>query len=177
MNTHRIPPRTTRRLSYRLLASSLLVLAATLAPELHAQAAATESHAQAAASDASAPSELHLISRRFARATLVGSDGARYGSVGWFSSDLGTLEQHSAAAAERVRVFKRERAVGNALIAVGAAVVAGSLAQYVSGHHFGASDLVSAAYVGGGAVVMTGLIRHSIGQRSLQAALQLRNQN
>jgi hypothetical protein len=96
--------------------------------------------------------------------------------VGWFSSDLGTLEQHSAAAAERVRVFKRERAIGNALLAAGAAVAAGSLAQYVSGHHFGASGLATAAYIGGGAVVMTGLIRHSIGEQSLRVALQLRNQ-
>lgn len=157
-----------KALAFRsLLASALVLLASVSAPELHAQSAPP---------GAATSPELRLIPHALGRATLSAPDGTEYGNVGWFGSDLTMLEQHSASAAERVRVFKRQRTIGSLLLAAGAAVAAGSLYQYVSDNHFGASDRVSAGYIGGGAVAMVGLVQLSIGQQSLRAALNLSNQ-
>jgi hypothetical protein len=171
MHTLRPHPLTVSHTLRRLLAPALVLLAAVLAPALHAQTALL------ATTKSTAPtSELRLASHGFGRAALVDANGAQYGSIGWFGSDLRALEQYSPAAAARVRTFKRERALGSALLAVGGAIAAGALYQYAHGDHFAASDPATAAYIGGSAAVAVGLVRLSIGQQNLRAALKLRNQ-
>lgn len=144
-----------------------------LALALAAGSSAPAVHAQVNPPAAVASTELQLVPHAFGRATVTGLDGAHLGSVGWIGSDLSILEQHSSQAAQHVRVFKRERTLGSALLAVGTALAVSSLYGYVDDGQFGADRGSTAAYLAGGTALVVGLVRLDVAYRHLRDAVSL----
>lgn len=138
--------------------------------------AAPSALAQQASPSPSDGSMLRVEQERWGRrAVYAGTE--RVGGIGIVRSDLERVVAESEEAVRHARLARREKAMGNALVAFGVSASAALLGSYVAGDEFGMGGWESAAMLAGAGAAGYGTYRLTLSDRALERCLSAFNRD